>query len=80
MFLYNQQVTDTLTESFIALARASGIPVVGVYETMPVPGSPEHAACAATCPTARSSRLISSAVPVASPAQHTRPTWYWRSR
>ena len=38
MFLYNQQVTDTLTESFIALARASGIPVVGVYETMPVPG------------------------------------------
>ncbi len=38
VFLYNQQVTDTLTESFIALARASGIPVVGVYETMPVPG------------------------------------------
>jgi len=38
VLLYNQQVTDTLTESFIALARASGIPVVGVYETMPVPG------------------------------------------
>jgi zinc/manganese transport system substrate-binding protein len=38
VFLYNQQVTDSLTESFIALARASGIPVVGVYETMPVPG------------------------------------------
>jgi zinc/manganese transport system substrate-binding protein len=37
-FLYNQQVTDTLTESFIALAHANGIPVVGVYETMPVPG------------------------------------------
>lgn len=37
-FLYNQQVTDSLTESFIALARANGIPVVGVYETMPVPG------------------------------------------
>jgi len=37
-FLYNQQVTDSLTESFIALARASGIPVVGVYETMPEPG------------------------------------------
>ena len=37
-FLYNQQVTDSLTESFITLAHASGIPVVGVYETMPVPG------------------------------------------
>ena len=34
-FLYNQQVTDALTGSFIRLARASGIPVVGVYETMP---------------------------------------------
>jgi zinc/manganese transport system substrate-binding protein len=37
-FLYNQQVTDSLTESFITLAQANGIPVVGVYETMPVPG------------------------------------------
>ena len=37
-FLYNQQVTSSLTESFIALAHANGIPVVGVYETMPVPG------------------------------------------
>jgi zinc/manganese transport system substrate-binding protein len=37
-FLYNQQVTDSLTESFIALARANAIPVVGVYETMPQPG------------------------------------------
>ena len=37
-FLYNQQVTDSLTESFIALARANHIPVVGVYETMPEPG------------------------------------------
>ncbi len=37
-FLYNQQVTDTLTESFVTLAHANGIPVVGVYETMPVPG------------------------------------------
>jgi zinc/manganese transport system substrate-binding protein len=36
--LYNQQVTDTLTESFITLAQQNGIPVVGVYETMPVPG------------------------------------------
>jgi len=38
VFIYNQQVTDSLTESFIALARANGIPVVGVYETMPEPG------------------------------------------
>jgi len=37
-FLYNQQVTDSQTESFITLAHANGIPVVGVYETMPVPG------------------------------------------
>lgn len=38
VFVYNQQVTDTLTQSFIAAARRAGIPVVGVYETMPVPG------------------------------------------
>ncbi|HEX4258864.1 MAG TPA: zinc ABC transporter substrate-binding protein [Streptosporangiaceae bacterium] len=38
VFLYNQQVTDTLTQSYISLARANGIPVVGVYETMPTPG------------------------------------------
>ena len=38
MFLYNQQVTDSLTESFIKLAQENGIPVVGVYETMPTPG------------------------------------------
>jgi len=37
-FLYNQQVTDSLTDSFISLAHASGVPVVGVYETMPAPG------------------------------------------
>jgi zinc/manganese transport system substrate-binding protein len=37
-FLYNQQVTDSLTDSFIGLAKANGIPVVGVYETMPSPG------------------------------------------
>jgi zinc/manganese transport system substrate-binding protein len=36
--LYNQQVTDPLTQSFIALAQQNHIPVVGVYETMPVPG------------------------------------------
>ena len=38
IFLYNQQVTDSLTESYINLAHANGIPVVGVYETMPTPG------------------------------------------
>jgi zinc/manganese transport system substrate-binding protein len=38
VFVYNQQVTDTLTQSFIAAAHQAGIPVVGVYETMPVPG------------------------------------------
>jgi zinc/manganese transport system substrate-binding protein len=38
VFLYNQQVTDTLTNSFIDLAHANGVPVVGVYETMPTPG------------------------------------------
>jgi zinc/manganese transport system substrate-binding protein len=38
VFLYNQQVTDALTQSFITLAEANHIPVVGVYETMPTPG------------------------------------------
>src|ERR1700739_2752610 len=38
VFVYNQQVTDTLTNSFRELALKEGIPVVGVYETMPVPG------------------------------------------
>jgi zinc/manganese transport system substrate-binding protein len=37
-FLYNQQVTSSLTQSFVALAHQNNIPVVGVYETMPVPG------------------------------------------
>ena len=37
-FLYNQQVTDALTESFVSLAKQDHIPVVGVYETMPEPG------------------------------------------
>jgi zinc/manganese transport system substrate-binding protein len=38
IFLYNQQVTDALTESYIKLANENGIPVVGVYETMPTDG------------------------------------------
>lgn len=38
VFVYNQQVTDPLTNSFLALAHQHGVPVVGVYETMPTPG------------------------------------------
>jgi len=38
VFVYNQQVTDSLTQSFISAAHSAGIPVIGVYETMPVPG------------------------------------------
>ena len=37
-FIYNQQVTDSLTRSLLTLAKNQGIPVVGVYETMPTPG------------------------------------------
>jgi zinc/manganese transport system substrate-binding protein len=37
-FLYNQQVTSSLTKSFITLAQQNNVPVVGVYETMPTPG------------------------------------------
>jgi zinc/manganese transport system substrate-binding protein len=35
VFVYNQQVTDPLTASFLAAAKAHHVPVVGVYETMP---------------------------------------------
>jgi zinc/manganese transport system substrate-binding protein len=38
VLVYNEQVTDTLTQSFLAKAKQYGIPVVGVYETMPTPG------------------------------------------
>jgi zinc/manganese transport system substrate-binding protein len=38
VFVYNQQVTDPLTQTFLDAAKMAGIPVVGVYETMPVPG------------------------------------------
>ncbi|HWG28637.1 metal ABC transporter solute-binding protein, Zn/Mn family [Actinospica sp.] len=37
-FVYNQQVTDSLTQSLLALAKSDGVPIVGVYETMPTPG------------------------------------------
>ena len=35
VLLYNQQVTDSLTQTFLNAAAHSGVPVVGVYETMP---------------------------------------------
>jgi len=38
VLVYNQQVTDPLTQSFLGLAEKNDIPVVGVYETMPAPG------------------------------------------
>jgi zinc/manganese transport system substrate-binding protein len=38
VFVYNQQVTDSITESFLSLAHRNGVPVVGVYETMPTSG------------------------------------------
>jgi zinc/manganese transport system substrate-binding protein len=38
VFVYNQQVVDSLTSSFRTAAKKAGIPVVGVYETMPTPG------------------------------------------
>jgi zinc/manganese transport system substrate-binding protein len=37
-FVYNQQVTDSVTQEFLTHAHAAGVPVVGVYETMPTPG------------------------------------------
>ncbi len=38
VFCYNQQVVDSLTTSIRHTAQSSGVPVVGVYETMPMPG------------------------------------------
>ncbi len=38
VFVYNEQVTDTLTQSFITAAQTAHIPVIGVYETLPTPG------------------------------------------
>jgi zinc/manganese transport system substrate-binding protein len=37
-FVYNRQVTDSVTQQFLGQARDAGVPVVGVYETMPTPG------------------------------------------
>jgi zinc/manganese transport system substrate-binding protein len=38
VFCYNQQVVDSLTTSIRETALRAGVPVVGVYETMPTPG------------------------------------------
>lgn len=38
VLLYNQQVTDSITTKYRALAQANHVPVVGVYETMPTDG------------------------------------------
>jgi zinc/manganese transport system substrate-binding protein len=38
VFCYNQQVVDSLTTSVRETAQSAGVPVVGVYETMPTPG------------------------------------------
>src|SRR5579862_4435015 len=38
VFVYNQQVTDSLTATFLGIAKEHHVPVVGVYETMPTPG------------------------------------------
>jgi zinc/manganese transport system substrate-binding protein len=38
VFVYNEQVTDSLTDSLVTLAHQARIPVVAVYETMPTPG------------------------------------------
>jgi len=37
-FVYNRQVIDSLTTSIRLGALKAGVPVVGVYETMPTPG------------------------------------------
>ncbi|HET9078323.1 MAG TPA: zinc ABC transporter substrate-binding protein [Acidimicrobiales bacterium] len=36
VLVYNEQVTDSLTSGLIGTARRAGVPVVGVYEIMPV--------------------------------------------
>ncbi|MGC9220772.1 MAG: metal ABC transporter solute-binding protein, Zn/Mn family [Solirubrobacteraceae bacterium] len=42
VFLYNRQVTDPTTETFLAQAEAAHVPVVGVYETMPLGYNYQH--------------------------------------
>jgi len=35
-FFYNQQAVEAVTTKLLGIARAKGIPIVGVYETMPL--------------------------------------------
>ena len=50
VFVYNQQVTDSLTESLpLAGRKQYGIPVVGVYETMPTPATTTSRGCSPRC-------------------------------
>ena len=37
-FVHNEQVTSSVTDSFVKLAHGARVPIVGVYETMPTPG------------------------------------------
>ncbi len=39
VFVYNRQVVDATTKAFIAVAKKHHIPIVGVYETMPLRSS-----------------------------------------
>jgi zinc/manganese transport system substrate-binding protein len=41
-FVYNQQVTDSITEKFLSEAGENNVPVVGVYETMPTGYTYQH--------------------------------------
>ena len=38
VLIYNQQVTDSLTQRWLKAAKAHRIPVIGMYETMPTNG------------------------------------------
>jgi zinc/manganese transport system substrate-binding protein len=38
VFIYNEQVSSTVTVAMRSLAESSNVPVVAVYETMPTPG------------------------------------------
>lgn len=38
VFCYNSQVSSPVTSALLSLAEKSGVPVVALYETMPVPG------------------------------------------
>jgi zinc/manganese transport system substrate-binding protein len=69
IFVYNQQVTDPLTQSFLAAAKQNQIPVVGVYETMPTPGYTyqswmlaELAALRAAVTTGKSTEILAPAL------------------